>query len=118
MPLEQPQSSNSSAQPFLSPGPLFSRLEHLALTIGIMDGRRKRNWPRPAWLFAGFDNPEPTPLANPHLEALRSYAERCRVLFPRVLPPTTLKELGFTAAHVEAARERVFADALTGTPGR
>jgi hypothetical protein len=112
--LERQQSWNLTASPSVSPRPIFSRLERLALTVGIMDGRTMRNRSRVGRLFFWFDKSKSIPLANPRLEALRAYAELCRALLPRVVPPTSLEELGFTAVEIEAARELVFADAAPG----
>ncbi len=115
--LERNQSWTRTAPPSEIPKPIFSRLERMALTVGIMDGRTRRNRSRVEWLFVCFDTPKAAPLANPRLEALRAYAELCRALFPDVFPATNLEELGFTAVQIEAARELVLADAAPGEAG-
>jgi hypothetical protein len=112
--LERQQSWNLTASPSVSPRPIFSRLERLALTVGIMDGRTLRSRSRIGRLFVWFDKSRSTPLANPRLEALRAYAELCRALLPRVAPTTSLEEHGFTTVEIEAARKLVFADAAPG----
>jgi len=110
--LQRQQSWNLTASPSVSPRPIFSRLERLALTVGIMDGGKMRNRSHIGRLFVWFDKSKSIPLVNPRLEALRAYAELCRALFPRVVPPTNLEELGLTAVEIEAARQLVFADAV------
>jgi len=112
--LERHQSWTLTAPSSVSSRPTFSHLEHLALTVGIMDGRTRRDTSRVGWLFVWFDKSKPAPLANPRLEALRAYAELCRALLPHVFPATNLEELGFTAVQIEAARELVLADAAPG----
>lgn len=112
--LERQQSWNLMGSPSVSPRPIFSRLERLALTVGIMDGRTLRNRSRIGRLFVWFDKSRSTPPANPRLEALRAYAELCRALLPRVAPTTSLEEHGFTTVEIEAARKLVFADAAPG----
>jgi len=110
--LERHQSWNVTAPPSVSSRPIFSRLECLVLSVGIMDGRTMRNRSRVGRLFVWFDKSKSIPLANPRLEALRAYAELCCALFPRVVPPTSLEELGLTAVEIEAARQLVFVDAV------
>jgi hypothetical protein len=112
--LERHQSWNLTASPSVSPRPIFDRLERVALTVGIMDGRKIRNRSRVWRLFVWFDRSTSIPLANPRLEALRAYAELCRALLPRVVAATSLEELGFTTVEIEAARQLVFADAALG----
>ena len=112
--LERQQSWNLTASPSVSPRPIFSRLERLALTVGIMDGGKMRNRSHIGRLFVWFDKSRSIPLANPRLEALRAYAELCRALLPRVVPATSLEEHGFTTVEIEAARKLVFADAAPG----
>jgi hypothetical protein len=112
--LQRQQSWNLTASPSVSPRPIFSRLERVALTVGIMDGRTTRNRSRVGRLFVWFDKSRSIPLADPRLEALRAYAELCRALLPRVVPATSLEDLGFTIMEIEAAREFVFANAAPG----
>ncbi|ATI80789.1 hypothetical protein [Sphingobium yanoikuyae] len=112
--LEKPQSLTLTASSVVRLQPIFSRLERLALTVGIMDGRTRRNRSRVEWLFVWLDKSGSISLANPRLEALRAYAELCRTQLSRICPTTGLEELGFTALQIEAARELVFADAARG----
>ncbi|MBB4099346.1 hypothetical protein [Sphingomonas kyeonggiensis] len=107
--LPQPRSIETSLPAMASPN--FSRLERQALVIGIMDGRKMRSRSRLQRLFVFFDNFKSIPLANPHLEALRAFAELSRASLPCLVPAATLEELGFSRAQIEAARESVAADA-------
>lgn len=74
--------------------PVFSRLERLAIAIGIKDGRSARSRSRIPGLFIFFASVKPASLANPRLEALRAYGELAGALFPQAIPVASLEEAG------------------------
>lgn len=83
--------------------PVFSRLERLAIAIGIKDGRFARSRSRIPGLFIFFASAKPASLANPRLEALRAYAELAGALFPQAIHVASLEEAGFSASQIEQA---------------
>lgn len=83
--------------------PVFSRLERLAIAIGIKDGRFARSRSRIPGLFIFFASVKPASLANPRLEALRAYGEIAGALFPQAIPAASLEEAGFTASQIKEA---------------
>lgn len=83
--------------------PVFSRLERLAIAIGIEDGRSARSRSRMPGVFIFFASAKAASLANPRLEALRAYAELAGALFPRAVAVASLEEAGFSASQIEEA---------------
>jgi len=79
--------------------PVFSRLEHLAIAIGIKDGRVARSRSRIPGLFILFASARPVSPANPRLEAMRSLPERSF----RRRSVASVEEVGFGAAQIEEA---------------
>lgn len=95
--------------------PCFSKLERLAITIGIMDGQIARRRSGILNFFAFHASPKPISLADPRLEALRAYAELARALFPRDVPTTILEQAGFSASQTRELLEVISTQAEART---
>lgn len=97
----------SFPQPETAPGtrigaasPVLSLLEHMAVGIGLVDGRVARTRSRLTKMLIVFTRRSPKPLANQRLEALRAYAELASALFPRDLGDESLRAAGYSARQI------------------
>lgn len=91
--------TKAAIRPAVTTSPL-TRLERLAVAIGINDGdiARRRSGLRNFLIF--FDNHKPVSLANARLETLRAYTELARAVFPQKVPAASLEKAGFSQPQI------------------